>query len=126
MDGPASLPAIDGHGDLGIGRRVVGRIAQNDEIGPQLADRQDVTIDVQMHANIGRIAADFRVELAHERKERGHSRFVFTALPALLKFGSYPSAPPAGRAQTNDFVWRRRAVNYWFTFNISSVAANFR
>ena len=52
-DRPAAGVAVDPHGDLGFAGRMIGRIVQHDEVGTELADRQDVTVDVQLHAHDG-------------------------------------------------------------------------
>src|SRR5262249_37591248 len=53
IDRPTTGVAIDRHGNLGLARRVIGWIVENDEIRTQLADRQDVAVDVQLHADDG-------------------------------------------------------------------------
>ena len=50
---PAPFAAVDRQSDFGIGRSVVGRFPENDEIGRQLPDQEDLAVDVQVHANVG-------------------------------------------------------------------------
>lgn len=57
--------AIDPHGNLRFGRRMIRGIVQHDEIGPQLADRQDVTVDVQLHAHDGGMSLAIEVGGIH-------------------------------------------------------------
>jgi hypothetical protein len=54
---PPALAAVDRQRDFRIGRRVSGRIPQDEEVGTELADRQDKTIHMELHANIGGITS---------------------------------------------------------------------
>ncbi len=53
MHAPATFVAVDGHDDLGIDGRMVGRVFQDEEVGTQLRDWHNISIDAEMRLEVG-------------------------------------------------------------------------
>src|SRR5438132_593005 len=54
--GPPPLPTVDRYANLPFARRLIRRIVQDEEIRLKLADREDMAVDPQLHANIGGVS----------------------------------------------------------------------
>lgn len=66
MHGPAAFVAIDGHGDLGVARRMIGGLSQDQELGAELGELQDLAIHEQVHANVRGMAREWGLRGFHE------------------------------------------------------------
>jgi hypothetical protein len=52
LDVPPPFAPIDGHGNFPLRRRAVRRLVENEEVGTELADRENVTVEAQMHPDV--------------------------------------------------------------------------
>lgn len=51
-DSPATLAAVDRHGDFGLGRGMVDGAGDNEKVASQVRDGQNVAVEVQLHSHI--------------------------------------------------------------------------
>jgi hypothetical protein len=57
LDWPAALGSIHAQQNLGVGRRVLGGVIEDEKIGAELRDGQGKVIQDQMHPHVGGMTA---------------------------------------------------------------------
>ena len=56
MDAPAFFDAVDPHDNFGISREMIDAMLENQKVGAQLSDRENLAIHPKLASEVGRIS----------------------------------------------------------------------